>query len=139
MPDALEYHPGYAYYFISTSSPDNLNSKDGGYCRENNIKLVFKIADKGPVLTSEARDGTLKNSGNNENERIRGIAKESESKIIKDDKSDISENSEHQSSQINKIYQISGSINNSEGFIQTLIFLISVIYSLSETILDKGI
>eukprot|EP00090_Calanus_glacialis_P039033 TRINITY_DN6798_c0_g1_i8.p1 TRINITY_DN6798_c0_g1~~TRINITY_DN6798_c0_g1_i8.p1 ORF type:complete len:268 (-),score=18.85 TRINITY_DN6798_c0_g1_i8:124-927(-) len=60
MPGTLEYHPGHSYYFISTSHPDNLHSRDGGYCSQYNMKVVFKVAGKRNVLTSEARDRAVK-------------------------------------------------------------------------------
>ena len=31
------------YYFISTSSPENVNSTSGGYCQSHNMKVVFKV------------------------------------------------------------------------------------------------
>ncbi len=44
-PGALEYSPGSDYYFISTSSKVDLHQRVGGMCRDNNMKLVFKVAD----------------------------------------------------------------------------------------------
>ena len=52
MPNSLEFLPGRSYYFISTSSPDDLHTRDGGFCAENNMKVIFKIADtREPVRT----------------------------------------------------------------------------------------
>ena len=31
------------YYFISTSSPEDVNSTSGGYCQSHNMKVVFKV------------------------------------------------------------------------------------------------
>ena len=41
------------YYFISTSSPDDLHNMEGGYCRTHNMKVVFKVGPNSPaaVLT----------------------------------------------------------------------------------------
>ena len=47
------------YYFISTSSPENVNSTSGGYCQSHNMKVVFKVADKGQLEAREVRDWTL--------------------------------------------------------------------------------
>ena len=44
-PGALEFHAGKDYYFISTSSKDDLYLRAGGMCRTHNVKLVFKVAD----------------------------------------------------------------------------------------------
>lgn len=44
-PGALEFHAGKDYYFISTSSKDDLHLRAGGKCRTHNMKLVFKVAD----------------------------------------------------------------------------------------------
>jgi len=45
-PTAIEYHPGKSYYFISTASDEDMGSRDGGYCRSNNMKVVFKVAER---------------------------------------------------------------------------------------------
>ena len=45
MPFALDYIPGKDYYFISTSSKDDLHLRMHGMCYTNNMKLVFKVAD----------------------------------------------------------------------------------------------
>ena len=41
MPNALEFHSGQSYYFISTSSPLNMTARAGGYCVSNNMKVSF--------------------------------------------------------------------------------------------------
>ena len=52
MPNSLEFHPGPSYYFVSTSSLDNLQGRTGGFCTENNMKVIFKVADtREPVRT----------------------------------------------------------------------------------------
>ena len=43
MPNALEFHSGQSYYFISTSSPLNYTTRVGGYCRTNNMKVDLAI------------------------------------------------------------------------------------------------
>ena len=45
-PGALEFHPGKDYYFISTSSKTDLHRRVDGMCRTNNMRIVFKVADK---------------------------------------------------------------------------------------------
>jgi len=60
MPNTLEFHPGKSYYFISTSSDDDLHRRVGGYCTNNNMKVVFKVADKGKVISGKAKAVKLK-------------------------------------------------------------------------------
>lgn len=55
MPNALEFHSGQSYYFISTSSALNMTARAGGYCRTNNMKVVFKVADKNAAKKPSAR------------------------------------------------------------------------------------
>ena len=45
-PGALEFHPGQDYYFISTSSKSDLHRRVDGMCRSNNMRIVFKVADR---------------------------------------------------------------------------------------------
>jgi len=45
IPNSFEFHPGKSYYFISTSSKNNLKSKRGGYCLKNNMKVVFNVGE----------------------------------------------------------------------------------------------
>lgn len=63
LPDSLEYHPGQSYYFISTAIPGNIHNREGGYCRTHNMKVVFKVADKGQLEAREVRDWTLQEDG----------------------------------------------------------------------------
>ena len=44
-PGAMEFHAGKDYYFMSTSSKNDLHLRAGGMCRTHNMKLVFKVAD----------------------------------------------------------------------------------------------
>lgn len=43
QPGGLEFLPGHDYYFISTSSKDDLHRRIGGRCSTNNMKVVFKV------------------------------------------------------------------------------------------------
>ncbi|GLV43262.1 ephrin [Carabus blaptoides fortunei] len=43
QPGGLEFLPGKDYYFISTSSKDDLHRRVGGRCSANNMKIVFKV------------------------------------------------------------------------------------------------
>ncbi|XP_037732352.1 uncharacterized protein LOC119563161 isoform X1 [Drosophila subpulchrella] len=43
QPGGLEFLPGNDYYFISTSSRDDLYRRIGGRCSTNNMKVVFKV------------------------------------------------------------------------------------------------
>lgn len=43
-PGALEFRPGQDYYFISTSSPNDIHRRVGGGCSANNMKVIFKVA-----------------------------------------------------------------------------------------------
>lgn len=43
QPGGLEFRPGQDYYFISTSSKDDLHRRVGGRCSTHNMKVVFKV------------------------------------------------------------------------------------------------
>ena len=43
-PGGLEFRPGQDYYFISTSSSNDLHRRVGGGCSANNMKVIFKVA-----------------------------------------------------------------------------------------------
>lgn len=43
QPGGLEFQPGKDYYFISTSSEEDLHRRVGGRCQTNNMKIVFKV------------------------------------------------------------------------------------------------
>jgi ephrin-B len=44
-PGGLEFKPGQDYYFISTSTNEDLHSRVGGGCATHNMKMVFRVAD----------------------------------------------------------------------------------------------
>jgi len=44
-PGVLEFQPGQDYYFMTTSSKEDLHLRSGGMCRTHNMKVVFKVAD----------------------------------------------------------------------------------------------
>ncbi|XP_008554554.1 ephrin-B2 isoform X1 [Microplitis demolitor] len=54
QPGGLEFLPGHDYYFISTSSKDDLHRRIGGRCSTHNMKVVFKVccANDGSSATS---------------------------------------------------------------------------------------
>lgn len=47
-PGGLEFHPGQDYYFISTSSREDLHRRVGGGCSTDNMKMIFKVHDNRP-------------------------------------------------------------------------------------------
>ncbi|CAB4058556.1 EFNB [Lepeophtheirus salmonis] len=57
-PGALEFHPGKDYYFISTSSKDDIHRRLGGSCLSNNMKVVFKVTDKTATSTPVVKTST---------------------------------------------------------------------------------
>ena len=44
-PGGLEFKPGHDYYFISTSTRDDLHRRVGGGCSTHNMKMIFKVRD----------------------------------------------------------------------------------------------
>ncbi|XP_029162664.1 ephrin-B3 [Nylanderia fulva] len=54
QPGGLEFLPGHDYYFISTSSKDDLHRRIGGRCTTNNMKVVFKVCCGNEAETSSA-------------------------------------------------------------------------------------
>jgi ephrin-B len=46
-PGGLEFYPGQDYYFISTSSKEDLHRRVGGGCSTHNMKMIFRVADNG--------------------------------------------------------------------------------------------
>ena len=44
-PGGLEFYPGQDYYFISTSSREDLHRRVGGGCATHNMKMIFRVAD----------------------------------------------------------------------------------------------
>ena len=62
-PGGLEFHPGKDYYFISTSSPQDLYRRDGGRCVSHNMKVMFKVANiSSNTATKSASSNNLKES-----------------------------------------------------------------------------
>lgn len=57
QPGGLEFQPGKDYYFISTSSADDLHRRVGGRCLTHNMKIVFKVccAENQTSTTSTTR------------------------------------------------------------------------------------
>ena len=54
-PGGLEFRPGHNYYFISTSSRNDLHRRVGGGCSTGNMKVTFRVAASG--LEEEELDG----------------------------------------------------------------------------------
>lgn len=48
-PGGLEFHPGQDYYFISTSSNEDLHRRVGGGCSTHNMKMIFKVSDNAKI------------------------------------------------------------------------------------------
>ena len=44
-PGGLEFLPGQDYYFISTSSREDLHRRVGGGCSTNNMRMIFKVQE----------------------------------------------------------------------------------------------
>ena len=56
-PGGLEFRPGQDYYFISTSSKNDLHRRVGGGCSTHNMKITFRVAKEdssSAVNTKEA-------------------------------------------------------------------------------------
>lgn len=54
QPGGLEFQPGNDYYFISTSSKDDLHRRIGGSCLSDNMKLVFRVCCRPEERSSSA-------------------------------------------------------------------------------------
>ncbi|CAH1117089.1 unnamed protein product [Phaedon cochleariae] len=50
QPGGLEFLPGHDYYFISTSTSDDLHRRIGGRCTTHNMKIVFKVWGAPPTV-----------------------------------------------------------------------------------------
>ncbi|XP_031640107.1 hybrid signal transduction histidine kinase E [Contarinia nasturtii] len=59
QPGGLEFLPGNDYYFISTSSKDDLHRRIGGRCSTNNMKVVFKVCCAPETETQNATQTSL--------------------------------------------------------------------------------
>ena len=44
------------YYFISTSSPEDVNSTSGGYCQSHNMKVVFKVMSEETMMKKKQEE-----------------------------------------------------------------------------------
>lgn len=55
MPNAMQFFPGEDYYFISTSTKDDLFLRVEGMCRSNNMRAVFKVQDMASVRAKQAK------------------------------------------------------------------------------------
>uniref|UniRef100_A0A182UXB0 Ephrin RBD domain-containing protein n=1 Tax=Anopheles merus TaxID=30066 RepID=A0A182UXB0_ANOME len=89
QPGGLEFLPGNDYYFISTSSKDDLHRRIGGRCTTDNMKVVFKVCcaddqqqqqqqqqhhghlpSNGTVIGGHSHDGTAAGGSINANNTI---------------------------------------------------------------------
>jgi len=55
-PGGLEFHPGQDYYFISTSSREDLHRRVGGGCATHNMKMIFRVADNSLISKPGQQD-----------------------------------------------------------------------------------
>ncbi|XP_020294832.1 ephrin-B2 [Pseudomyrmex gracilis] len=62
QPGGLEFLPGHDYYFISTSSKDDLHRRIGGRCTSHNMKVVFKVCCSNDAETSSSSATSRNNS-----------------------------------------------------------------------------
>ncbi|TRY70290.1 hypothetical protein TCAL_13986 [Tigriopus californicus] len=66
-PGGLEFHPGHDYYFISTSSKNDLHRRVGGGCSSSNMKVIFRVApsqqQESPAV-SEPESNAIDHSSN---------------------------------------------------------------------------
>ena len=70
-PGGLEFRPGQDYYFISTSSREDLHRRVGGGCATNNMKMIFKVADNEGNIEQHWADSDI--TDQSENEIFNGI------------------------------------------------------------------
>ena len=64
-PGGLEFRPGQSYYFISTSSRNDIHRRVGGGCSTHNMKITFKVAEAKktqPILTIDEKNNHLTQS-----------------------------------------------------------------------------
>ncbi|XP_066589916.1 ephrin-B2 isoform X2 [Prorops nasuta] len=59
QPGGLEFLPGHDYYFISTSTKEDLHKRIGGRCDTHNMKVVFKVCCNNETSSSSA---TMRNN-----------------------------------------------------------------------------
>jgi len=55
-PGGMEFKPGQDYYFISTSSRNDLYRRLGGRCSTHNMRLTFKVAEQETSATASDED-----------------------------------------------------------------------------------
>ncbi len=55
-PGGLEFHPGHDYYFISTSSREDLHRRVGGGCSTHHMRMIFKVHDNSLDSNKETSD-----------------------------------------------------------------------------------
>ncbi|XP_057323416.1 ephrin-B2 isoform X3 [Microplitis mediator] len=67
QPGGLEFLPGHDYYFISTSSKDDLHRRIGGRCSTHNMKVVFKVCCANDGSSATSRNNRVNNNNNNNN------------------------------------------------------------------------
>ena len=58
-PGGLEFLPGQDYYFISTSSREDLHRRVGGGCSTHNMKMIFKVHDNRHESELQSLDDNL--------------------------------------------------------------------------------
>ena len=58
-PGGMEFVPGQDYYFVSTSSKENLYQRVGGRCSTHHMKVAFKVAEN--IQHSTTKSPTNKN------------------------------------------------------------------------------
>lgn len=63
QPGGLEFLAGNDYYFISTSSKDDLHRRIGGRCSSHNMKMVFKVCCSTSATPISAESPTILPNG----------------------------------------------------------------------------
>ncbi|XP_059490994.1 ephrin-A4 isoform X2 [Neocloeon triangulifer] len=63
QPGGMEFHPGQDYYFISTSSKDDIYRRIGGRCSSDNMKTVFKVCCRAKETNNQTTAATGINLG----------------------------------------------------------------------------
>jgi len=64
-PGGLEFHPGQDYYFISTSSREDLHRRVGGGCATHNMKMIFRVADNSLIGNKPVQQDIFEDPRNN--------------------------------------------------------------------------
>ncbi|XP_064082310.1 ephrin-B1-like isoform X2 [Macrobrachium nipponense] len=77
QPGGLEFRPGQDYYFISTSSKDDLHRRIGGRCSSHHMKVVFKVCcDPASQPAHDQANNHIPNNDTNQPDR-------SENEVVK--------------------------------------------------------